>query len=72
MKIVIYHEEGELHLDSEEVAAVHLDEALATFTKVEVPDVINTALGCLRELCDEWNRHELAERARLFGKHEGE
>ena len=72
MKIVIQHDEGELHLDSEEVPAVHLDEAIAVFTTPQVPTVINQAMDCLRALRDEWNRHELAARERLLGPEKAE
>lgn len=72
MTIVIRFDEGELHLDADEVPAVHLDDAIDIFTKAQVPGVINKALGCLRALCDEWNRHELEERAKLASDQKGD
>jgi len=72
MTIVIYYDEGELHLDTDEAPAVHLDDALHTFPKVRVPTVINEAMKCLELLRDEWNRMELAARAEMNRPEKGE
>ncbi len=70
MKIIIQFHEGEWPIDIETPAERSLDELLDTFTQPEVRQIINNSLRVFRDICDVWNRRELAAR-RQAGLSEG-